>query len=41
MENRTEEFSLEIFNVSGEMDDIEITLNDDLEAAIDFSGRRC
>ena len=41
MENTNEEFTLDIFNVSGEMDDIEISLSEDLEASIDFAGRRC
>jgi hypothetical protein len=36
-----EKFSTEIFNVSNENDDIEIVLNESLEAAVGSDGRRC
>lgn len=38
---QNEEFSMEIFNVSRESDDIEIKLDENFEALTDMVGRRC
>ncbi len=38
---QVQEFSLEIFNVSNEIDDIEIKLDENFEASPSDVGRRC